>query len=592
MKKYIQLLIFLVLFPSFLPAQNEFYDVMPDIDNCQEGQLKAIEKQKILAKVNSIRAIHGLKPVTYNNSKDIYVQKSALLTAANEMLSHQPPSSWKCYSPEGATGSQSSNLHIRWFYGSSYGPSEDAVNSWMIDLNVEVCGHRRWIIDPFLKFIAFGRVDGKSVRNPQFNVTAASLYVIDNDKQDISDWDGDFVAYPYHNYPSELVMDQQGKFWHFSFTAVFNKSNWWDNHNVSFDNATLEIKDDNNNNVAFNNVVINNEGYGVPNMLRFDIVNPEKDKRYNVTVKNVSYKGQTKDFTYWFKISDNVPTLPPAPTLVSPADGSTDLPIDLTLQWENISNAASYYLQVSKKPDFTQLIVSETDIAINSYNLSSLEKDTKYYWRVAATNEAGTSDWSDTFTFTTGKGTSIGIPILVYPGNNATSVPTNAKIQWQAVDKAESYHLQISDTKNFPTYGLPVDQQNIPVNYYTVPHNQLKENTQYWYRVRAYADGNFSDWSEVYSFWTWIFSNVDNEIDLTNSISIVPNPSNGKFKITTSLFDNADVKLFNLSGELLLSYNNTIINKQFDISNLPSGVYIAIITNGDKHFVKQIKIIK
>jgi hypothetical protein len=564
---------------------------VPDVNTCNEGKLKEIEKQKVLTKVNAIRAIHGLKPVTYNYSKDINVQKSALMTAANEMLSHRPPTSWKCYSPEGALGSEKSNLHIRWYYGNSYKPTVDAVLNWMVDMNVDVCGHRRWILDPFLKFIAFGRVDGPSSKNPQFGVTAASIYVIDDDKQNLSDWNDDFIAYPFHNYPSELVYNSENKYWHFHFTAVFNKSNWWDNSNVNFDDAILTIKDENNNNVSFTNVTPNNEGYGVPNMLRFDLTNLQKEKRYNVTIKNVKYKGQTKDYSYWFKVSDHVATVPDAPVLVSPANNAADQSTELKLSWEKVQEAATYNLQVATDENFSNLFVSKTDITKTSFNLTALAKETKYYWHVSGTNDAGTGDWSKTFAFTTGKGGSIGIPELVYPANNDVSIPTNVHVEWSAVENASSYHLQISDSQNFPTAGLPLDQSNIPTNSYTVPKNLLKENTQYWYRVSAYGLGEEGEWSDVFTFWTWIYSSAEDKDNITG-FTLSPNPSHGKIMIASDVNSEIHVEIFDLSGKLVSDLSAIRTNSIIDISGLVSGSYIIVISIDNNQYIKKLSIVK
>ncbi len=591
--KRLSLFFFIFVFSTFiLSAQDEFYDILPNLDNCQEGKLKEVEKQKILAKINTIRKIHGLKPVTYNYTKDINVQKSALITAANEMLAHQPPPDSKCYSNEGAEGSLHSNLHIKWYYGNAYPSSEESINSWMLDFNVDVCGHRRWILDPFLKFIAFGRVDGHSTQNPQFGVMASSLYVIDNDKQNLADWDGDFIAYPFHNYPSELVFDSQNEYWHFHFTAVFDKNNWQANNKVDFSNAIIEIKDENGNPVSFNNVAANNEGYGVPNMLRFKMIGLQKDKRYTVTIRNVRYEAQSKNYTYWFRVSDDVGTPPAAPVLATPVNGATDLPTELTLEWNPVSDAATYNLNVSKDASFSQLLISETGLTGTEYRVKDLEENTTYYWRVSGTNNFGTGDWSEVFSFMTGKSSSIEPPILTYPADGATSVPTKFTVKWQKVNGAESYHLQISDSEQFPSLGLPIDQQNIPTNSYTVNSSLIKENTQYWYRVRAFANGNFSDWSDVYSFWTWLMSDVG---EITNDhldIRITPNPSSGVIKIISDKNTEYDIKIFNINGEIVADLVNIKSNHMIDVSKLSEGTYLIIISEQNSQYVTKFTIIK
>ncbi len=591
MKKVFLLLLFSVIFPAILTAQNEFYDIVPDINNCQEGKLKEIEKQNVLKKINAIRAIHGLKPVTYNYTKDILVQKSALMTAANEALSHTPPTNWKCYSNEGVKGAKKSNLHIRWYYGSSYKQCVDAVINWMLDMNVNVCGHRRWILDPFVKFIAFGRVDGASKKNPQFGITAASIYVIDDDKQNLSDWNDDFVAYPYHNYPSEIVMNGQGKYWHFHFTAVFNKNNWWDNKNVNYDNAVLSIKDDNGSNVQFNNVTADNSGYGVPNMLRFDLLNLEKDKRYNVTVKNVQYKGQTKDYSYWFKVSDNVGSIPSAPLLVSPSNNASEQPTELLLSWQQVPDAVSYNLQVATDVGFSQLFISKSNITATSFNLSSLEKETKYYWRVSGKNDIGTGKWSVPFAFTTRKGATVGIPVLEYPANNATEIPTYVKIRWKSSNGAKSYQLQIADNADFSNGAMKINKRNITKSFYIVPQNILKKDLQYWYRVRAFNTNITSDWSVPFTFWTEKSTLVEIE-KYGADLLLTPNPSKGKINFVSKSDIIFDLQIFDINGKLLVDYINFHSNNEIDISHINTGSYIVVINIAGKNYFKKLNLIK
>lgn len=595
MKSFVLLLLFAFNL-NFIFAQGEFYDVMPDIASCNEGKLKEIEKKKILDKVNYIRSLHGLKPVTYNYSKDDATQKSALITAANEMLSHQPPSNWKCFSQVGYVGAEKSNLHIKWFFGNSYPPSEESINSWMIDMNVNVCGHRRWIIDPFLKFIAFGRVDANSSQNPQFKVTGASIYVIDNEKQNLTDWDGEFVAYPYKEYPTELVFDSKNNYWHFHFTAIINKNDWWSNRNVNYTGAVLEIKDENNNTVQFTDLSTNNEGFGVPNMLRWKITNLQKEKRYNVTVRNVDMNGTKKDFSYWFKVTDKPSggTLPEAPVLSLPPNNANSQPTSLTLTWNSVPTASSYNLQVATDALFNQLVLNEKNITGTSYNVSGLAKNSFYFWRVSATNNVGDGPYSNSFSFQTGSGQSANQVTISYPSNDETSVPTNATIKWLAVPKAESYHLQISDFDKFPQVGLPIDQQNIPGTSYELPSKVLKEDKSYWLRVRALISGTYQEWSEVHHFRTWILSSVFDNTENNDEFNVNPNPASSKVFMNVNLSDAYDISIFDETGRLIKEFERfqNFQTIELELTGFANGTYYVILNSDSRRFLRKFQVVK
>ncbi|MEX2603112.1 MAG: ice-binding family protein [Gracilimonas sp.] len=92
---------------------------------------------------------------------------------------------------------------------------------------------------------------------------------------------------------------------------------------------------------------------------------------------------------------------PAVPTLSSPVDSAEFQPHSLTLLWNVSANAESYQLQVSSEEDFSSTVFNETGLTDSAQFVEDLSFSTMYYWRVAATNGTGTSDYSTVFTFTT-----------------------------------------------------------------------------------------------------------------------------------------------------------------------------------------------
>jgi len=90
------------------------------------------------------------------------------------------------------------------------------------------------------------------------------------------------------------------------------------------------------------------------------------------------------------------------------------------------------------------------------------------------------------------------IPFLISPENNATNQPLSPTIQWQAVENATSYTLQVSLTSEFT--DLVVNQSGIETTEFQL--NNLEYNTTYFWRVNATDGEQSSDWSEVWSFTT------------------------------------------------------------------------------------------
>lgn len=93
---------------------------------------------------------------------------------------------------------------------------------------------------------------------------------------------------------------------------------------------------------------------------------------------------------------------PPAiPLMVSPENESPDLEEPVPLVWRGQIHTYSYTIQVSKYADFSSLFLSEEILSDSSYVLSGLEPGTIYYWRVAALNIAGLSNFSEGWSFNT-----------------------------------------------------------------------------------------------------------------------------------------------------------------------------------------------
>lgn len=583
--------------PASIMALSDYYDVVPNLGSCTEGTLKDTEKQKVLTAVNYIRKIHGLKPVTYNTAYDKKTAKAALIIAANEALDHTPASSVKCYSQDGYDGSSASNLYISYLYGSQYPTSESSINSWIIDNNVEPCGHRRWIIDPFLKYIAFGRADGASIKNPQFTVSGMTIWVISNEKDDLSGWDSNFVAYPYHDYPKSYYFDGQGKSWYMSFTAITDRSNYWNNQKVSYASATVEIKDAQGNAVSVSNLQNENDGYGVPNLIKWK-ANITADKKYYVTIKNVDMGGGVKKtFSYWFNVTDAPPAGDPpksAPTLTSPANNATSIDINPTLTWNQLTDANTYNIDISEKSDFSSLTTSTTGVTLLLHK-PNLGENIKYYWRVQGVNLYGTGPWSTVRNFTTKK-----LPYsqvqVINPAEGQTNVYEKTEFKWNAAG-GQTYTLQVAPTDDFA--NPVVEEKGITDTTYHLT-KQLVSSTNYFWRVRTVGMSGAGSWSVIRSFWSADYSGVTGDSEANRRLSIYPNPTDLQLNISyqTEGLENIELSVYNSIGQKVMDIENSWFGngeyqKSVNINSLNEGTYFLRLSNGkhttSKSFTKILK---
>jgi hypothetical protein len=102
-------------------------------------------------------------------------------------------------------------------------------------------------------------------------------------------------------------------------------------------------------------------------------------------------------------VNDIPPSIPVAPVLQSPADGSQIQPRNPNMKWFTVNNANTYRLQFALNSLFTAPIFDSANIIQTNLQLPQnfLSSGTKIYWRVNATNSYGTGPWSNIWSFTT-----------------------------------------------------------------------------------------------------------------------------------------------------------------------------------------------
>lgn len=191
----------------------------------------------------------------------------------------------------------------------------------------------------------------------------------------------------------------------------------------------------------------------------------------------------------------NPKILPPdPPTLIAPTDGETSVVVSPTLTWKVSETAYFYNLQVSASDSFLTFIFDLNVGNVTTKLIGGLSKGKKYYWRVNATNNNGTSYWSNVFNFTTGQ--TPGKPILSSPADNAKSIPNPPTLVWFYESGVTSYTLQVSTETNFASFAFNQDVGN-DTSYQVTG---LSDDVKYYWRVRASSIHGTSSYSYVNNF--------------------------------------------------------------------------------------------
>jgi hypothetical protein len=192
------------------------------------------------------------------------------------------------------------------------------------------------------------------------------------------------------------------------------------------------------------------------------------------------------------------PARPPAPVLVSPANGAS-LVQPITLDWNAVSAPGgpigSYTWQVGTTSGFATVIASgftnmDSDPSIptrTADKVSGLPNGT-YFWRVKCTqlgpNGGIDSPWSTVRSFTvTGPGPAPAPPSFITPANNAQfHVRESFNIQWSSVVNAQYYVLEADDE---PTFSYPINLMLSPIYFGTQSGALWGNPLTIYYRVRA-----------------------------------------------------------------------------------------------------------
>jgi hypothetical protein len=97
----------------------------------------------------------------------------------------------------------------------------------------------------------------------------------------------------------------------------------------------------------------------------------------------------------------DVPLLP-NPTLVQPVNFATKVNAsNAVFQWDSVAIATCYRLQIATDSLFTDIKVDTLYVNFTR-TVSSLNSDTKYFWRVRAIKPGMLGDYSAIYGFTTG----------------------------------------------------------------------------------------------------------------------------------------------------------------------------------------------
>jgi hypothetical protein len=295
--------------------------------------------------------------------------------------------------------------------------------------------------------------------------------------------------------------------------------------------------------------------------------------------------------TFTANITD-LPAVPAVPVLSSPTDGKRGIKTDVKLSWKSLSNAYFYKIEISKYPDFSNVIQTIGGIKDTTYSLQNLEQGLiKYYWRVFGTNSGGLSLPSDVWSLTTLPAA----PELVYPPASAENIPVNVTLSWNPANGATLYHLQVSKSL---TFGTIIIDTSIAGTTFLL--SKLEESKRYYWRVSSKNEDGEGVSSKNFNFKTIISASVASDFNPEFRVNIMyPNPCKGDLaiefnlpgdgKVDFVLIDLLGVRQIPLESKFFTKGNNFI---DVNLKNVNQGFYSLAMSFNGKIISQKISIIK
>ncbi len=274
----------------------------PDINNCYAGKLSAKFRNEFLTELNTVRALHGLPHVSYDAAREDEMMQTALILAANNILTHYPEANTNCYSDIGAVGAKTSNLEMGVRANMYDNPPADTIRSLIHDyfnIMANNVGHRLWMLNPFLQKSAYGSVNAPSFKDTRFPYVVGTSIKVVYPFNNATTAPLGVIAYPYHNYPAKYYMP--GSI--LSISVLTDQKNFFANRNVDYAKANVVVTErssgakQNINNIRYENI-------GVPNHIQFNFDDLKLNVIYDVKLSNVLVNGQPKEYSYWFNVND------------------------------------------------------------------------------------------------------------------------------------------------------------------------------------------------------------------------------------------------------------------------------------------------
>ena len=199
------------------------------------------------------------------------------------------------------------------------------------------------------------------------------------------------------------------------------------------------------------------------------------------------------------------------PEQVEPSDTDDDQMPNVMLDWNAVSAALNYHVQLSEDSQFNTIVIDSVT-ELTSVRSNHLLFGKEYFWRVKCYDiGGGSSFWTPTWSFTT-----FFMIILKDPDGDDDQEP-DVELKWKdrvsatVITGVEHFDIQIDTSASFNSPQFAELSTNGTT--YEKAMDQLLFGTTYYWRARARHAEDASDWSEFFNFETLDFFDLKKPTD-------------------------------------------------------------------------------
>lgn len=247
----------------------------------------------------------------------------------------------------------------------------------------------------------------------------------------------------------------------------------------------------------------------------------------------------------------------------------------LKVSWKTIPRATTYILE--RKAVLSDIYKEIAKLATDktAYSDSLLNDNTTYYYRLKALGDKTESDFGMAENTTPQK---LNTPELVVNTISYKSL----NIAWKSISKATSYLLERKANQSDAYKEIAKLEADKTV----YSDSALKENTTYYYRLKAFGDKTESNFVIAQGNTAQI---LVLEEELSNGFTVYPNPTSTEIHLKFAKSTTGKIKLFNAFGTIF--YETELKNQMsliIPVFNYSKGSYLLRLSNAEGDFLKKI----